>query len=107
LGVKKDEVNEQHKSIIKALKVAAPEWTFVRIILVAGRRGAVLKDDFYNKLERLSLQAGKKYKIVAVHVQRICEVHDTVMRYYYQQIPGSSGADTTTSMENIGKQEYV
>ena len=80
---------------------------FEQINFVAGRRGAVVEDDFYNKLERLSLQAGKKYKIVAVHVQRICEVHDTVMRYYYQQIPGSSGADTTTSMENIGKQEYV
>jgi len=27
---------------------------------VAGRRGAVVEDDFYNKLERLSIQAGKK-----------------------------------------------
>jgi len=27
-GVKKDEASEKHKSIIEALKAAAPEWTF-------------------------------------------------------------------------------
>ena len=27
-GVKEDEANEQHKSIIEALKAAAPDWTF-------------------------------------------------------------------------------
>jgi len=108
LRVKDDEANEQHKSIIEALKAAAPEWTFEQINFVAGRRGAVVEDDFYNKLEKLSVQAGKKEKmILLVHVQRICEAHDTVMRSYYQQIHGSSGADATTSMENIGKQVYV
>ena len=66
-----------------------------------------MEDDFYNKLARLSLQAGKRDKILAVHVQRICEAHDTVMRSYYQQIHGSSGADATTSMENTGEQVYV
>ena len=141
LGVKEDEANEQHKSIIDALKAAArkwtseqinfvagrhgvvvednfdkklerlsvqegkeirfcwhifnayaehmtaaPEWTFEQINFVAGRRGASVKDDFYNKLERLSVQAGKRVKILAVHVQRICEAHDTVIRSYYQQI---------------------
>ena len=56
---------------------------------MAGRRGAVVEDDFHNKVERLSVQAGKKDKILAAHVQRICEVHDTVMQFYYQQIlPG-------------------
>jgi len=107
LRVKKDEANEQHKSIIEALKAAALEWTFEQINFVAGRRGAVAKDDLYNKLERLNVQAGEKHKILAEHVQRICEVHDTVMRSYYQQIYGSSGADATTSMENIGEQVYV
>jgi len=77
-----------------------------QINFVAGRRGAVVEDNFYNKLERLSVQAGKKDKILAAHVQRICEAHDTVMRSYYQQIHGSSKADTTTSMENIGEQVY-
>jgi len=28
LRVKEDEANEQHRSIIKALRAAAPEWTF-------------------------------------------------------------------------------
>jgi len=77
---------------------------------VAGRRGAVVENDFYNKLERLSVQtveAGKKNKILASHVQRICEAHDAVIRSFYQQIHGSSGADATTSMENLGKQVYV
>jgi len=58
-------------------------------------------------VERLNVQAGKKDKILADHVQRIYEAHDTVMRSYYQQIHGPSGADATTSMENIGEQVYV
>jgi len=107
LRVKEDEANEQHKSIIEALKAAAPKWTFEQINFVAGRRGAVVEDDFYKKLDKLNVQAGKKDKILFAHVQRICEVHDTVMRSYYQQIHGSSGADATTSMENIGEQVYV
>jgi len=107
LGVKEVEANEQHKSIIEALKAAAPEWTFRQINFVAGRRGAIVEDDFYNKLERLIVQARKKNKILAAHVQRICEVHDTVIQSYYQQIHGSSGADATTSMENIGEQVYL
>jgi len=76
---------------------------------VAGRRGAVVEDDFYNKLAKLNhdVQAGKRDKILLAHVQRICEAHDTVMRSYYQQIHGSSGDDATTSMENIGEQVYV
>jgi len=74
---------------------------------VAGRRGAVVEDDFYNKLEKLNVQAGKRNKILLAHVQRKCEAHDTVMRSYYQQISGSSGADAMTSMENIGEQVYV
>ena len=107
LRVKEDEVNKQHKSIVEALKVAAPEWTFEQINFVAGRCDAVVEDDFYNKLEKLNVQAGKRDKILSAHVQRICEAHDTVMRSYYQQIHGSSGADATTSMENIGEQVYV
>ena len=53
---------------------------------VAGRRVAVVEDDFYNKLEKLNVQAGKRDKILLAHVQRICEAHDKVMRSYYQQI---------------------
>jgi len=107
LRVKKNEANEQHKSIIEALRAAAPEWTFEPINFVAGRRGAVVENDFYNKLEKFNIQARKRDKILVAHVQRICEAHDTAMRSYYQQIHGSSGADATTSMENIGEQVYV
>jgi len=86
LRVKEDEANEQHKSIIKTLKAAAPEWTSEQINFVAGRRGAVVEDDYYNKLQRLNVQAGEMDKILPAHVQRSCEAHDTVMRSYYQQI---------------------
>ena len=100
----------QHRSIInKALRAAAPEWTFEQINFVAGTRGAVVENAFYNRLEKLDVRAGKRDKILLAHVQRICEAHDTAMRSYYQQIHGSSGpgADATTSMENIGEQVYV
>jgi len=80
---------------------------FEQINFVAGRRGAVVEDDFYNKLEKLNVQAGKRDTILLAHVQRICEAHHTVVRSYYQQIHGLSGADATTSMENIGEQVYV
>jgi len=86
LKVKENEANEQHKSIIEALKAAALEWTFEQINFVAGRHDAVVEDNFYNKLEKLNVQAGKKDKILWAHMQRICEVHDTVMRSYYQKI---------------------
>ena len=81
----------------------APEWTIEQINFVSGRRGAVVEDDFYNKLERLNVLAGKKDKILLAHATRICEAHGTVKRSYYQQIHGSSGADATMSMENIGE----
>jgi len=88
LRVKEDEANEQRKSIIEALKTAAPEWTFGQMNFVAGRCGVVVEDDFFNKLEKLNIQAGKKDKILLAHMQRICEAHDTVMRSYYQQVQG-------------------
>ena len=34
--------------------------TLNRLFFVAGRRGAVVEDDFYNNLERSNVQAGKK-----------------------------------------------
>jgi len=71
LRVKENEANEQHKSIIEAIKAAAPEWTCEQIKFVAGRQGAVVEDDFYNMLVRLNVHAGKKDKIQAAHVQCI------------------------------------
>jgi len=76
LRVKEDEGNKQHKSIIEALKAAAPGWTFEQINFVAGRHGAVVEDDFYNKLEKFNVQAGEKDKILLEHVQRICKAHE-------------------------------
>jgi len=72
--------------IIEALRAAALEWMFELINFVAGRRGAVVEDDFFNKLKKLNVQAGERDKILLAHVQRICKTHDTVMRSYYQQI---------------------
>ena len=60
-----------------------------------------MEDDFYNKLGKLNVQAEKRDTILLVHLQRICEAHDTVMRSYYQQIHGSSGADATSEWLNI------
>jgi len=37
LRVKEDEANEQHRSIIEALRAAALEWTFEQINFVTGR----------------------------------------------------------------------
>ena len=53
--MKEDEPNEQHRSILQALKVAAPEWTFEQINFVAGRRGAVVENDFYKKCSKGSV----------------------------------------------------
>jgi len=66
-----------------------------------------VEDDFYNKLEKLNVQAGKRDKILLAHVQSISEAHKTIMRSYNQQIQGSSGADATMSMESIGEQVWV
>jgi len=50
LEVKDAEANEQYKSIISALKVAAPEWEFEQINFVVGNRGSVVESDFSTKL---------------------------------------------------------
>ena len=40
LEVKEEEANEQHKSIISALRVAAPKWEFEQIYFVVGNCGS-------------------------------------------------------------------
>ena len=60
LRVKEDEANEQHRNIIEALQAAAPEWICEKINFVAGRRGAVVEDVLYDKLEKLNVHAGKR-----------------------------------------------
>jgi len=53
--VKDAETNEQHKSIIGALKAAAPEWEFKQINFVVGIRRSVVDSDFYTKLKNLNI----------------------------------------------------
>jgi len=60
LEVKDAEANEQHKSIIGALKAPAPEWEFEQINFVVGNRGSVVQSDLYTKLNKLDIQEGKK-----------------------------------------------
>ena len=60
LEVKDAEANDQHKSIIGALKAAAPEWEFEQINFVVGNHGSVVESDFYTKLKKLDIQEGKK-----------------------------------------------
>ena len=64
-----DEANEQHRSIIEALRAAALDWTFEQINFVARRCGAVVEDDFYNKLEKLNVQAGNSVGACATHMR--------------------------------------
>ena len=54
--MKEAEANEQHTSIIGALKAAAPKCEFEQINFVVGNRGSVVKSDFYTKLKRLDVQ---------------------------------------------------
>jgi len=79
LEVKDAEANEQHKSIISALKVAAPQWEFEQIKLVVGNRGSVVENDFDTKLKKLDVQEGKKDKLFADHVTQVCEAHNRVI----------------------------
>ena len=55
LEVKDAEAHEQHKSIIGALKAAAPKWEFEQIKFVVGNRGPVVESNFYTKLQKLDV----------------------------------------------------
>ena len=76
---KKAEANVQHKSIISALRAAAPKWDFEQINLVMGNRRSVVESDFYTKLKKIDVQEGKKDKLFADHVTQVCEAHDRVI----------------------------
>ena len=43
--------------------------------IVASRRGAVVEEAFYDKIDKLNVQAGKMDKILLAHVPRICAWH--------------------------------
>ena len=59
--------------------MAALEWTFEQIDFVAGKRGKAVEDNSCDRLEMLNVQAEKRDKILAAHVQRICEGHGNVI----------------------------
>jgi len=86
LEVKEAEANEQHKSIINALKAAAPRWEFEEIKFVVGNRGLVVESDFYTKLKKLNVQEGKKDKLFANHMTQICKAHNQVIVSFLQQV---------------------
>ena len=105
--MKDAEANEQHKSIIGALKGAAPEWEFEQINFVGGNRGSVIESNFYTKLKKLDIQEGKKDKLFADHVTHVCEVHNRVIVSFLQQVQGGMRPTTEGSRENIGHNVHV
>jgi len=56
LKVKEAETNEQHKSLIGALKAAAPKWKFEHMNSVVGNRGSVVESDIYTQLKKLDVE---------------------------------------------------
>ena len=77
--MKETEANEQHKSIIGALKGAAPKWEIEQIDFVVGNRRSVVESDFYTKLKKLDIQERKKDKLFADHVTQVCKAHNQVI----------------------------
>jgi len=55
--VKEAEANEQHKSVIGALRAAAPKREFKQINFQVGDRGSVVEGDFYIKLKKLDAKS--------------------------------------------------
>ena len=107
LEVKDAEVNEQHKSIIGALKTAAPEREFEQIHFVVGNHGSVVESNFYTKLKKLNIQEGEKDKLFADHVTEVCEAHNRVIVSFLQQVQGRTRPTTEGSRENIGHNVHV
>jgi len=107
LEVKDAEANEQHKSIIGALKAVAPEWEFEQIYFVVGNCGSVVESDFYTKLQKLDMQEGKKDKLFADDVTQVCEAHNRVIVSFLQQVQGGTRPTTEGSRENIGHNVHV
>ena len=105
--MKDAEANQQHKSIIGALKAAAPEWEFEQINFVVGNCGSVVESDFHSKLKKLDVQEGKKDKLFADHVTQVCEAHNQVIASFLQQVQGGTRPTTEGSKENIGHNVHV
>jgi len=107
LEVKEAEANEQHKSIISALKAAAPEWKFEQIIFMVGNCRSVVESDFYTKLKKQDVHEGKKDKLFADSVVQICKAHNRVIVSFLKQVQGGTRPTTEGSRENIGHSVHV
>jgi len=105
--VKDEEAHEQHKSIIGALKAAAPEWEFEQINFVVGNHGSVVDSDFYTKLKKLDIQEAKKVKLFADHATQVCEAHNRVIVSFLQQVQGGTRPTTEGLRENIRHSVHV
>ena len=105
--MKDAEAHEQNKSIIGALKAAAPEWEFEQINFVVGNRGSVVQSDFYTKLKKFDIQEGKKDKLFADYVTQVCEAHNWVIVSFLQQVQGGTRPTTEGTSENIGHNVHV
>ena len=105
--VKDTDANEQHKSIICALKAASSEWEFEQINFVEGNRGTVVESVFYTKLIKLDIQEGEKDKLFADHVTEVCEAHNRVIVSFLQQVQGRTRPTTEGSRENIGNNVHL
>jgi len=105
--VKDAEANEQHQSLIGALKAAAPEWEFEQINFVVDNRGSVVESDFYTKLKKLDVQEGENDKLFADHVTQVYEAHNRVIVSFLQQVQEGIRLTTEGSRENIGHNVHV
>ena len=59
--MKEAEANEQHKSIISALRADALEWEFGQINFVVNNRGFVVESDFHSKLKKFDVVSRAKW----------------------------------------------
>ena len=95
--------NEQHKSIIGALKAAALKWEFEQINFVLGNRRSVVESDVDAKLKKLDVQEGKKDKLFTDH----CEAHNQVIVSFLQQVQGGTRPSIEESREKIRHNVHV
>jgi len=110
---KEAEANEQHKSIIGALRAIAPKFQFEKIDFVVaplplvGIRNSVVESVFYTNLKKLDVQEGKKDKLFDDHVTQLCEADNRVIESFLQQVQGGAKPTTEGSKENIGHNAHV
>jgi len=101
--MKEAEANEQHKSIISALKAAALKWEFEQINFVVNDHASVVKSDFYTKIKKLDVQEGNTDKLFADHATQVCEA----IVSFLQQVQGGMRPTTEGSRENIWHYVHV